>query len=292
LRERHRYRQEGMVIRMDHKKRLLFWLFLICIMTGIIGCGNGQGPQSSQDTADVRQDSEDAETQTADEKETNANLQDTSETAGIAYETAQDSQIDFTVLKEENPDIFAWIHIPGTGIDDPVLQSDKADDFYESHDAFGEEDDIGAIYIELANLTSMCDFNTVLHGKTGADEDGLFAELYRFADPDFFAEHEQIYIYLDGNVLTYEIFAAYERENTSLIRTYDFTYLSGCEQFLTDLYATRDMRMNLREGWTDVSPYHFLITLTTQKENDGKQFIVVAALIKDAAGTIDRVVIE
>ncbi len=50
--------------------------------------------------------------------------------------------------------------------------------------------------------------------------------------------------------------------------------------------------MNLREGWTDVSPYHFLITLTTQKENDGKQFIVVAALIKDAAGTIDRVVIE
>lgn len=211
----------------------------------------------------------------------------------IAGESAEDAQIDFAVLKEENPDVFAWIYIPDTEIDYPVLQSDMSDTFYEDHNAYGEEDDTGAVYIELANLTSMCDFNTVLHGKTGTDETGLFADLYRFADPDFFESHEYAYIYLDGNVLTYEIFAAYERENTSLIRTYDFTYLSGCQQFLNDLYGNRDMRMNLREGWENVSSYNYVITLTTQKEeNADSQFIVVAALIQDAAGTIHRVVTE
>ena len=200
---------------------------------------------------------------------------------------AETSTIDFVALKEENPDIFAWIHIPDTQIDYPVLQSEEADDFYENHNAYGQVDDSGAVYIELANLTSMCDFNTVLHGKTG------FADLYRFADPDFFEEHEKIYLYLDGNVLTYEIFAAYERENTSLIRTYDFTYTAGCRQFLDDLYGAREMNKNLREGWDDLTPYHFLITLTTQKEDNAeKQFIVVGALINDAAGTIDRVVTE
>ena len=121
----------------------------------------------------------------------------------------------------------------------------------------------------------------------------MFADLYRFADPDFFAGHEYAYVYLDGNVLTYEIFAAYERENTSLIRTYDFTYLSGCDKFLDDLYGTRDMTMNLREGWDNLSAYSYLITLTTQREPDAEsQFVVIAALVQDEAGTISRVVTE
>ena len=213
--------------------------------------------------------------------------------AGIGGESAMDAQIDFSALKEENPDVFAWIYIPETSIDCPVLQSEQADDFYEDHNAYGQADDAGAVYIELANLTNMCDFNTVLHGKTGADGSGLFADLYRFADPDFFREHEKIYLYLEGNVLTYEIFAAYERENTSLLRSYDFTYQEGCEQFLNDLYGIRDMTMNLREGWEGVTPYHFLITLTTQREEeDDRQFVVIAILTQDAAGTIDRIVAE
>lgn len=49
---------------------------------------------------------------------------------GIAHETAIDGEIDFTELKKENSDIFAWIYIPGTDIDFPVLQSTEADDFY------------------------------------------------------------------------------------------------------------------------------------------------------------------
>lgn len=214
--------------------------------------------------------------------------------AGLAYETAADAMVDFETLRAENPDVFAWLYIPGTDIDLPVLQSEEADDYYENHDAFGKENTEGALYTELANLKNMCDFNTVIHGKTSEDgRMGLFSDLYCFADPDFFDEHEECYLYLDGNLLTYEIFAAYERENTSLIRTYDFTYIAGCQQFLDDLYGTREMGMNLREEWLELTPYHFLITLTTRKGNDpDKQFVVVAALVGDAAGTIDRVVYE
>ena len=35
-------------------------------------------------------------------------------------------------------------------------------------------------------------------------------------------------------------------------------------QFLYDLYNTRDMNMQIRDGWDFVNPYHFLITLTAQ----------------------------
>lgn len=211
---------------------------------------------------------------------------------GIAYESAKDAKIDFVALKAENPDIFAWIHIPGTKIDYPVLQSEEADDYYENHDAFGNGSESGALYTELANLKNMCDFNTVIHGKSLKEGD-LFSELYEYTNPDFLAEHGDIYLYLEENLLTYEVFAVYEREDTSLIRTYDFTYFSGCQTFLDDLYGTRSMGKIIKEGWEGVTPYHFLITLTTKKSPDSdKQLVVVAALVGDAAGKIDRVVME
>lgn len=217
----------------------------------------------------------------------------------IATESGADSQINFTALKEENPDIFAWLYIPDTQIDCPVLQDHQSDDFYSSHNAFREEDSQGAIYIELANVSDMCDFNTVLHGNAPEKSDSRSAEaypladLYNFADPTFFDGHEKLYLYLDGNTLTYEIFAAYERDNTSLIRDYGFTDTIGFLMFLNDLYGNRDLSTNLREGWSFITPYHFLVTLTAHKENDpDRQFVVVAVLIQDNAGTITRIMEE
>lgn len=256
-------------------KRLLLFLILAAIL-----CGCKQTDEGDFETGQTGGKTETDGQETAPERQP---------ATGIAYETAEDAAIDFRALQSENPDIFAWLYIPGTEIDMPVLQSTEADDYYENHNAYGEDDRRGALYTELANLKNMCDFNTVIHGKS--EESGLFTDLYQFADPDFFEQHENIYLYLDGNLLTYTVFAAYERENTSLIRSYDFTYGSGCEKFLADMYGSREMGKNLREGWEEVTPYHFLITLTTQRgENAEKQFVVLAALVGDAAGTIDRTV--
>ena len=225
--------------------------------------------------------------------------QDSHEGTAIAAESGADSQIDFTALKAENPNIFAWLYVPDTQIDCPVLQDGQSDNFYSNHNAFGEDDPHGPVYIELANVTDMCDFNTILHGNAFKNPDSRkaqsypFTDLYRFADPAFFDSHEKMYLYLDGNVLTYEIFAAYERENTSLIRDYDFTDTISCLSFLNDLYSTRDLQMNLRDGWSFITPYHFLVTLTAHKEDDPEhQFVIVAVLTQDEAGTISRIMEE
>lgn len=258
------------------KSYIINYIILVMVMFTLAGCGKDADSESTW-TGQQREGIGDTE----------------AAGTGIAGESAEDARIDFQALQEENPDIFGWLYIPGTAIDCPALQSIEADDFYENHNAYGQKDESGAVYIKLANLTSMCDFNTVFHGKAGEDGDGPFADLYRFADPDFFDRHETLYLYLDGNILTYEIVAAYEKENTSLLRSYDFTYLDGCQQFLDDLYGTREMGMNMREGWEGITPYHFLITLTTQRqENADRQFVVLAILTEDAAGTIDRIVAE
>ena len=210
---------------------------------------------------------------------------------GLAGESAADGHVDFEVLQEENPDIFAWLYVPGTDIDYPVLQSPVSDDYYKSHGQNGQEDESGALYTEMPNMMNMCDFNTIIHGKDNEDGD-LFAGLHKFEDPDFFEKNEEFYIYLPGNVLTYEVFAAYYDDGSDILRRFDYTTYAGCEAHLEQIYAAREMGKQLREGWEDLMPYHFLVTLDGSVREEGKQYVVIGALTGDAAGVIDRVILD
>ena len=210
---------------------------------------------------------------------------------GLAGESAADGHVDFEVLQEENPDIFAWLYVPGTDIDYPVLQSPVSDDYYKSHGQNGQEDESGALYTEMPNMMNMCDFNTIIHGKDNEDGD-LFTGLHKFEDPDFFEKNEEFYIYLPDNVLTYEVFAAYYDDGSDILRRFDYTTYAGCEAHLEQIYAAREMGKQLREGWEDLMPYHFLVTLDGSVREDGKQYVVIGALTGDAAGVIDRVILD
>ena len=198
--------------------------------------------------------------------------------------------VDVSELSRQNSDIFAWIRIPEAGIDYPVLQRGDGDDsFYQTHDYLGKEDPKGAIYIEAANLNDMCDFNEVLHGSSPSDGT-MFAPLSKFLDQEFFDEHKYIYVYMKGNALIYYTFAAYLREDTRLLEQYDFSYASGCQQFLDEIYS-RSMSKIVREGWENqVQPDNFIITLSTVDPSSGKQLVVVGCLVGDVAGKIDRYV--
>jgi sortase B len=211
--------------------------------------------------------------------------------AGTMGETATDGSVEVQSVIAQNPDIFGWIYIPGTNIDYPIAQNVDGDDsYYESHDSTGfSESDKGGIYIGAANLMDMTDFNTVIHGKTTSDGD-MFSELWNFSDEKYFNEHDKFAIFIEGNVLEYEIWTAYQRENTNLLEKYDFTEYEGCDQFLTEMKRDWTTATNIREGWEQgVDPENFLVTLTTTDPKDpSKQWVVVGCMIGDAAGTINR----
>ena len=266
---------------------------------------DGQQEETSPGTAAEQDNAQNAQEQASTDM-TGVSSGWTGET-GWQGETAADGQVDLAAMQALNPDIFGWIYVPGTRVDFPLCQS-MDDTRYESVNALGEADAAGAVYIELANLPDMCDFNEVLHGAAAAEKDP-FTDLAWFLEPAFFDTHREAYIYLDGNKLTYELFAAYRRENTSLLRLYNFTEEEGCRKFITDLMMNRDMSTMFRTGYEDINPNNFLITLTghvdgkasegneisariAQGENGltaaGEQIVVLGVLTGDEAGTIDR----
>lgn len=271
---------------MTKQKLGSIYLGMLLGLTAALMSGCGSEEVSADKTAIEAELTED-QTGTEGSRETAAE-----ETTGLAHETAKDGHIDFDRLQQENPDIFAWLYVPGTEIDYPVLQSAESDEFYIDHTADGGEGEEGALYTEMPNMMNMCDFNTIIHGKDTLDTD-LFGDLHRFEDPDFFEKQEKFYIYLSDNVLTYQVFAAYYDDSSDILRRYDYTTYAGCEEHLQQIYGMRDMSKNLREGWDDLTPYHFLVTLDGERRDaEDRQYVVIGVLIADAAGTIDRVILE
>lgn len=222
----------------------------------------------------------------------NNQTKDNNESNGLVLgETATDGTVDVTAVASKNPDVIGWIYVPGTNIDYPIAQNlDGDDSYYLTHDMNGfTENEKGGIFIEAGNLMDMSDFNTVIHGSTTSDGD-MFSELWNFSEEGFFKEHDQFVIFTETNMLTYEIWTAYKRNNDSLIRDYDFSEEAGCQAFLDDMKKDWTTATNFRDGWEmGVDTGNFLVTLTTVDPKDtSKQWVVVGCMIGDAAGTMDR----
>ena len=83
-------------------------------------------------------------------------------------EESGETRIDFDALKAQNPDIYAWITVPGTGIDYPVLQkgdaADPYDDYYLNHTLDLREGYPGSIYSHAVNRRDFEDPVTILYG--------------------------------------------------------------------------------------------------------------------------------
>lgn len=144
-----------------------------------------------------------------------------------------DKLVDIATLQREvNPDIYAWITVPGTVIDYPVLQHPEEMDYYLDYNLDGTKGYPGCIYTQRMNSKDWTDPNTVLYGhnmKAGT----MFAGLHKFKDKEFFDENRYIHIYTeDGRILVYEIFAAYVSGNEHLLMTYMIQTEDGFQSYL------------------------------------------------------------
>ena len=70
--------------------------------------------------------------------------------------------IDFESVMERNSDVYAWIRIPGTHVDFPVLQHPTDDLFYLNYNIDKEWDAaVGTIFSQSYNKKDFSDFNSI-----------------------------------------------------------------------------------------------------------------------------------
>ncbi len=194
--------------------------------------------------------------------------------------TYPENPINFAELETTNSDICAWIKVPNTNIDYPILQSsEKDDDFYINHNYKKQYTQDGAIYIQRLNSFHFTDPNTVIYGHN-LRNGSMFRHLHRFRDEQFFNENEYFYIYTPGHILTYRIFAAYRSDNKHILNTYDFTNKEIYQQYLDMVSNPPSMIKNVREG-VKLTTDDKIVTLSTCISDERYRYLVQGVLVKD-----------
>ncbi len=160
-----------------------------------------------------------------------------------------ESPVDFASLQAQNSEIYAWIVVPNTDIELPILQS-KADDlYYLNRDLEGKYSRLGSLFTQSANSLDFTDPVTVIYGHNYASG-GMFTNLHYFEDKDFFNDNEYFYIYTPGRRLTYRVISAYKYDERHILNSFDFSDLDVRREYYDYLLNPKAMLRNVREGAT------------------------------------------
>jgi len=197
--------------------------------------------------------------------------------------------LDWNALHEENQDIYAWIYVPDTTVDYPVLQHPTDNTYYLNYNMDGSKGYPGCIYTEDFNNKDFSDIHTVIYGHNLKDKT-MFSSLHNFEDKELFDEDHYIFIYTEDYVFVYRIFAAYEFGALHLLNNYDYTNEYVYEDYLKKIYQTTDRVANVRED-IRVTTQDKIVTLSTctTDHDSNRRFLVTGVLINPREqGSNDR----
>ena len=201
-----------------------------------------------------------------------------------------DRQKELKAARKKYADAVAWLYMPGTEVDDPVVQA-KDNAYYLQKDENGNYSEWGCYYAHCDNRLSSrskLDRNTVIfgHSASNCDPDGVrFTKLYRYMDADFVKEHPYIYLFVDGEDMIFQITACF-------ITDIGFDYIAPdpTGDDLVSFFETV-----ARKNWLDFDGVTFseedtVLTLSTccrkyDKANTGNQRLVVMAKLLPEGAT-------
>lgn len=193
-----------------------------------------------------------------------------------------EKNISFEQLRETNEDIYAWIYIPETKVDYPVLQNADDDEYYLMHNLDGSYGYPGCIFTQMLNERTFEDYNTVLYGHNMKDG-SMFRTLHYYQNEEFFYNNPYIYIYTENDVLVYQIFAAYNAGDEHILNTYDLTTEEGFAAYLETIKSSASLGGYIRND-VEVLAQNHIITLSTCTDRSDERFLVQAVLINDEFG--------
>ena len=186
--------------------------------------------------------------------------------------------IDFDALQARNPDVYAWIAIPGTAIDYPVLQSETDNTYYLTHTIDGAESPEGSIYTETYNSRDFEDPNTVIYGHDMANG-SMIQNLLSYQDKSFFEANREVLVYTPDAIRHYRIFAAYVYDDRHLMQSFNFEDKEIYRQYLESVFSIREMGAYIDSAQT-VTEKDKIITLSTCYGNQAdRRYLVQAVLI-------------
>lgn len=182
--------------------------------------------------------------------------------------------VNFNNLLEINNDTIAWINLPGTNINYPVVQSNN-NDYYLKHSFKKENTDAGWIFMDYRNNSSFNDRNTIIYGHSRLNKT-MFGTLKNVITKEWYNNKENhiVKISTPTQNLLFQVFSTYRIETESYYLTTDFNNNEEYKNFLDNIINRSIFNFN-----TTIDVNDKIITLSTCSNNNYK-VVLHAKLIK------------
>lgn len=134
--------------------------------------------------ADGKKTDEDSSTKNSEKKRRKKQRRSSeSKNKNCTDEIRESFGISWENLRKINPEVAAWITIPGADISYPVVQGID-DEYYLKHNFQGKEDLFGCVFLGHDNKKNLTDSHSFLYGHN-MEGNMMFANLNRYERPEF-----------------------------------------------------------------------------------------------------------
>ena len=106
----------------------------------------------------------------------------------------------------DNKDYVAWLSIPGTVINYPVVRSDRTD-YYLHHLITGQQSKLGTLFSLTTSDYETPSRNIAIYGHHLSNSTAMFSTLLQYKDESYWKSHQTIQIDSTYGKRTYRIFA-------------------------------------------------------------------------------------
>ena len=180
--------------------------------------------------------------------------------------------VDFSKLKDINPDIIGWIQVPGTNVNYPFVQSTD-NDYYLTNSFDKSFNNAGWVFLDYRNDTSLINKNSIIYAHSRLDG-SMFGSLKNVLNSNWFdnTSNHIIKISTENENTLWQIFSVYK---TPLVNDYlkiDFNSDDEFKVFADTLKNRSDYDFN-----TTVDSSDKILTLSTCHRYNGNERLLIHA---------------
>lgn len=177
-----------------------------------------------------------------------------------------------------NSDMAAWLQIPGTDIDYPVMWTPRDEEYYLYRGFDGSSNRNGCLILDTDSCLDPLTTNLIIHGHN-QDSGAMFGHLPEYEDYSFYEEHKNITLYTKEQRRNYEVIAVFRsqvyKKTDQVFKYYKFFQADTQEEF--DYFYNNIMDMSLYDtGVTAEFGDHFLTLSTCVYHVERGRLVVVA----------------
>lgn len=284
-------------------RTLICLILAVALTLAVTACGGGGEPATSPSSESGSLissgssvgSSSSSSGSSGDSSDSGSDSSAAEETNQATTATQKDMLTKMSAFYQKNDDTVGWLNVPGTTIDEVVVQAPD-NDYYLRRNNMKQSDFNGCYYADYrTNLGARRDLskNVVIYGHSMDDNpDGArFSQLKKYLDIEYCKTNPYIYFSTPEAELTWQIFAVYYTD-------INFDYIDPNPN--TTKFTTMLSEMKQRSQFifdVDVSASDTILTLSTctYKEPTNRsnyRYVVQAKLLPAGAATASSVKVE